>query len=414
MTLQTSRIGHAPKASSGLYFTIAAGAVIMTVALGIRQSYGLIVGPAVVEWGISFSMFTLAIALHNLIWGVAQPFAGAAADRYGATPVLVAGVIAYTVGLALTALWPGAWGAMLGTGVLVGIGLSCTGFGTVLVAVGRAAPAERRTALMGLASALGSIGGAVLVPLAQLMIETNGVGFSMFGLAAAMLAVAPFGLAFLATDRKARAAPVQEQVQPTLGQALGEAVGQKDYILLTLGFFTCGFQLAFFAVHFPSYLVSCHLPVSVGALALAVFGGANALGTWICGILGSRYRPQYVLGWIYLLRGVAIVALVLLPKTEAVALGFAAALGLLGLGAVPLTSGLIARIFGVANLGMLFGVVFLNHQIGSFFGAWFGGWLIDRGGSYDDIWIATAVAGGVAALLHFLISDQPVARAAPA
>ena len=412
MTPQASRPGGTPKTASGLYLTIVAGAIIMTVALGIRQSYGLVIGPAVLEWNISFSMFALAVALHNLIWGVAQPVARAAADRYGATPVLVAGAVAYALGLALTALWPGAWGAMVGTGLLVGIGLSCTGFGTVLVAVGRAAAPNRRTAQMGLASALGSIGGAVLVPLAQYMIETQGISASMFGLAAAMLAVAPFGLAFLATDRKVAAPPVQTHAQPTLGAALGEAASHKDYILLTLGFFTCGFQLAFFAVHFPSYLVTCHLPASLGALALAVFGGANAIGTWICGILGSRYRPQYVLGWIYLLRGIAILALVVLPKTEPVALGFAAILGFLGLGAVPLTSGVIARIFGVANLGMLFGVVFLNHQIGSFFGAWFGAWLIERGGSYESIWIATAIAGGMAALLHFLIDDLPVARAA--
>lgn len=410
MTFQATAIGQAPRAPAGLYLTIAAGAIIMTVALGIRQSYGLIIGPATLDWGISLSMFALAVALHNLIWGIAQPFAGAAADRFGAAPVLIAGTVAYALGLAVTALWPSAWAAIIGTGVLIGIGLSCTGFGTVLVAVGRVATPERRTALMSVASALGSIGGAVLVPLAQLMIEANGVGTAMFGLAVAMIAVAPFGLVFLATDRKMKAAPAQAIKQPTLGEALGAAASHKGYVLLTIGFFTCGFQLAFFAVHFPSYLMTCQLPASLGALALAVFGGANAVGTWLCGVLGSRYRPQYVLAWIYLLRGLAIVALLILPKTEAVALGFAAVLGFLGLGVVPLTSGLIARIFGVANLGMLFGVVFLNHQIGSFFGAWFGGWLIERGGSYEGIWVATAIAGGAAALLHFLISDQPVDR----
>ena len=410
MAFQATAIGHAPRTSAGLHLAIAAGAIIMTVALGIRQSYGLIIGPATWDWGISLSMFSLAVALHNLIWGIAQPFAGAAADRFGAAPVLVAGAVAYALGLAVTALWPSAWAAIIGTGVLIGIGLSCTGFGTVLVAVGRAATPERRTALMSIASALGSIGGAVLVPLAQLMIEANGVGVALFGLAVAMVAVAPFGLAFLPADLKMKATPAQTMERPALGKALGEAASHKGYVLLTIGFFTCGFQLAFFAVHFPSYLVTCHLPASLGALALAVFGGANAVGTWLCGVLGSRYRPQYVLAWIYLLRGLAIVALLILPKTEAVALGFAAVLGFLGLGVVPLTSGLIARIFGVANLGMLFGVVFLNHQIGSFFGAWFGGWLIESGGSYEGIWVATAIAGGAAALLHFLISDQPVDR----
>lgn len=414
MTSQVTAVSRAPRASTGLYLTIGAGAIIMTVALGIRQSYGLILGPATWDWGMSLSMFALAIALHNLVWGVAQPFAGAAADRYGVVPVLIIGAISYALGLALTAAWPGVWASILGTGVLVGIGLSCTGFGTVLVAVGRAATPERRTALMGTTSALGSIGGAVLVPLAQVMIDAQGVGIAMFGLAVAMIAVAPLGLAFLATDRKMKSAPVLNVRQPTLREALGEAAGNRGYVLLTIGFFTCGFQLAFFAVHYPSYLVTCHLPASLGALALAVFGGANAVGTWFCGVLGSRYRPQYVLAWIYLLRGFAIVALLILPKTEAVALGFAAILGLLGLGVVPLTSGLIARVFGVTNLGMLFGVVFLNHQIGSFFGAWFGGWLLERGGTFEGIWIATAVAGAIAALLHFLISDRPVERYATA
>jgi MFS family permease len=398
----------------GVYLTIAAGAAIMAVAMGIRQSYGLVLGPATLEWGMSLSMFALAIALHNLVWGLAQPVAGAVADRFGAAPVVIAGTLAYALGLAVTAAVPGLWPAMIGTGVLVGIGLSCTSYGTVLAAVGRAAPAERRTAMMGLASAIGSIGGATVVPLTQVMIETSGVATALLNLALTMIALAPLAFVFLGTDRKALQVPTAVSRQPTFGEALSEAVGHRGYILLTLGFFTCGFQLAFFAVHFPSYLATCHLPAALGAAALAVFGGFNALGSWLCGLLGTWFRPQLVLGWIYIARGLAIVALVLLPKTEFVALAFAGALGLLGLGTVPLTSGLIARIFGTSNLGMLFGLCFLNHQIGAFLGAWCGGWLYEMTGSFDPIWLATAAAGGVAALLHFPIRDQPVARPAVA
>jgi len=400
------------RVSRGVYLTIVAGAVIMSVAMGIRQSYGLILGPASMEWGLSLSMFALAIALHNLVWGLAQPVAGAIADRYGAAPVVIVGAIAYALGLALTATLPGLWPAMVGTGVLVGIGLSCTSYGTVLAAVGRAAPPERRTAMMGTASAIGSIGGAVVVPLTQFMIEASGVGAALLSLALAMVISAPLAFVFLGTDRRALQAPLSLKREVSFGEALKEAVSHRGYILLTLGFFTCGFQLAFFAVHFPSYLVTCHLPVALGAAALAVFGGCNALGSWICGLLGTWYRPQLVLAWIYIARGLAIIALVFLPKTEFVALAFAGVLGLLGLGTVPLTSGLIARIFGTGNLGMLFGLCFLNHQIGAFLGAWSGGWLFEQTGSFDPIWLATAAAGGVAALLHFPIRDEPVVRPA--
>ena len=406
----TTRVS--PRIPRRLYLTIVAGALIMSVAMGIRQSYGLILGPGAVEWGLSLSTLALAIALHNLVWGLAQPIAGAMADRYGATPVVVVGAIALASDLALTALLPGLWAAMLGTGVLVGIGLSCTTFGTVLTAVGRAAPPERRTSMMGLASAIGSIGSATVVPLSQFMIEADGVAAAVTNLAWAMMMAAPLAFAFLATDRQAAQTPVALTRQLSLGEALKEAASHRGYILLTLGFFTCGFQLAFFAVHFPSYLVTCHLPVSVGAAALAVYGASNTFGSWFCGQLGTWYRPQYVLAWIYIVRGLAIVALVFLPKTELVALGFAGVLGLLGLGTVPLTSGLIARIFGTSNLGMLFGLCFLNHQIGSFMGAWAGGWLFERTGSFDPIWLATAAAGGIAALLHFPIRDEPVARPA--
>ncbi|OWJ67916.1 MFS transporter [Inquilinus limosus] len=393
---------------------ILAGALIMSAAMGARQTFGLFIGPFSFDRGLPVTLTAFAIALHNLVWGFTQPFAGAAADRWGSPPVVAFGAVCFASGLVLTAFASSGVLLVVGLGLLVGIGISCTTFGVVLTALGRAAPPEKRSMAMGLASAGGSLGQVALVPVAQWITNASGTAMSLLVLAACLLAVAPLGL-FLDRGGRAGASAVQ-QAEPAmpLRQAVAQALGHRGYRLLTLGFFTCGFQLAFIGTHLPNYLLLCHMPVGLGATALALVGLFNMAGSWACGWLGGRYRQQQVLGWLYLIRGAAIAAFFLAPKSEASVVAFAAVMGLTWLGTVPLTSGLVAKVFGVRHLGTLFGVCFLSHQIGSFLGAWAGGYVFDVTGSYSLVWIATAIAGLVAALLHFPIDDTPATVAAPA
>jgi MFS family permease len=412
--MSTSSSVSAPlsRGNIGLIAVVVAGGIVMSVAMGIRQSFGLYLGPFTIETGVPYAAFALTIAIHNLVWGLSQPFAGAAADRYGTAPVVIVGSLIFAAGLALTSVYRSELVTLVGFGVLVGIGLSATTFGIILSSVGRSASAERRTTIMGITSALGSVGQAVIVPFAQFGIDRAGAASSLLWLGLLVLAASPLGLVFLSTERKAgdqtTAALAGSSV--SLGEILREACTHRGYGLLTLGFFTCGFQLAFINTHLPGYVATCHLPAAVGAAALSAFALSNAVGSWCCGFLGSRFRPQFVLACIYVLRTAAIAALLLLPKTPLVVIGFAAFTGFIALGTVPLTSGLIARIFGVTNLGLLFGICFLSHQIGSFFGAWAGGVVFEATGSYDMIWIFTGVAGLFAAALHVPIKDEPLIR----
>ncbi|GJE41214.1 putative MFS-type transporter YhjX [Methylobacterium soli] len=390
---------------------VAAAALVLSGAMGIRQTFGLFLGPFSFEHGIPVATVALAIALHNLVWGLAQPFAGAAADRYGVAPVVAFGALAFAGGLALAALAPSGPMLLLGMGLMVGIGISCTSFGVVLTAVGRAASPEGRSSALGLASAGGSLGQVLLVPLAESITSAAGMTAALLALAGIILAVAPLGL-WLNRGGRRSAADV-EATDGSLSDVLVQACRNPGYQLLTLGFFTCGFQLAFIATHLPGYLALCHMPAGLSATALALIGLFNMAGSWGCGWLGGRFRQQHVLGWLYLIRGVVIGAFALAPKSELVVVLFAATMGLTWLGTVPLTSGLVAKVFGIRHLGTLFGIVFLSHQIGSFLGAWLGGVVLNATGSYGPVWAATALAGLIAALLHFPIDDRPVSATLP-
>lgn len=391
---------------------VVAGALILSAAMGVRQTFGLFVSPLSFDRDISLSMIALAIALHNLIWGFAQPFAGAAADRYGAAPVVAFGALAFAAGLVLSAVASSALLLVVGMGLLVGIGVSCTTFAVVLASVGRVASPEHRSMAMGIASAGGSFGQFILVPTTQFANEGVGISVALIGLALLMVLVSPFGVVL---DRRDAGPAAQPQFSYSLSDVLSLAFRHRGYILLALGFFTCGFQLAFIATYLPGYLVVCHMPAGLGAAALATIGLFNMAGTWACGWLGGKVRQQYVLGWLYLIRGAAIAVFFLLPKTDVSVMIFAAVMGLTWLGTVPLTSGLVAKIFGTQHLGTLFGVCFLSHQVGSFLGAGIGGVIFDLTGSYSLLWIATAIAGLVASLLHFPIDDASVEAArAPA
>ena len=399
---------------SRLFLVVVAASVIISAAMGVRQTFGLFLSPLAVERGIPVSTIALAIALHNLVWGLAQPFTGAAADRHGAARIVALGVLSYAGGLALAATTSSGLVLMLGMGVLVGLGMSATTFGVVLTAVGRTATPEQRSLAMGLAGAGGSLGQITLAPLAQFTIESWGLAATLLALATLLLAAGPFGLLL---DR--RGAPVSGPSgagleTPTLGEILTQALRHPGYRLLTLGFFTCGFQLAFISTYLPDYLMLCHMPIGLGATALSLIGLFNMIGSWACGWLGGRFRQQMVLGWLYLIRGVAIAAFFVLPKSAASVAIFAAVMGLTWLGTVPLTSGWVAKVFGTGHLGTLFGVCFFSHQIGSFLGAWSGGFVLDLTGSYAAIWILTAASGAVAALLHFPIRDTTAGTPATA
>ncbi|HLG47864.1 MAG TPA: MFS transporter [Reyranella sp.] len=389
---------------SRVFLIVIAASVIISTAMGARQTFGLFLSPLALERGLPVSTIALAIALHNLVWGLAQPLAGAAADRWGAAPVVGLGVLSYAAGLGVAATTSSGIVLVLGMGLLVGFGMSGTTFGVVLSAVGRAATPQQRSLAMGLASAGGSVGQITLAPLTQLSIESWGLSASLMALAVLLVAAGPFGL--LLDRRGAPAAAASADLQtPSLGEILTQALHHPGYRLLTLGFFTCGFQLAFISTYLPDYLTLCHMPLGLSATALSLIGFFNMIGSWACGWLGGRVRQQMVLGWLYLIRGAAIAVFFLLPKSPASVVIFAAVMGLTWLGTVPLTSGWVAKVFGTGHLGTLFGVCFFSHQIGSFLGAWLGGFVFDLTGSYAAVWILTAASGAMAALLHFPIKD---------
>ncbi|QDX21115.1 MFS transporter [Pandoraea pnomenusa] len=430
--MSNTAIPASPSLQGRVTLIILAGALVLSAAMGTRQTFGLFINPFSYDRGVPVTLVAFAIALHNLVWGFAQPFAGAMADRLGPAPVVAFGAVAFAAGLGMAALAPSGLWLVIGLGVLVGLGISCTTFGVVLPAVSRAVTPEKRTMAMGLVSAGGSLGQVALVPIAQGLRQTYGVSTSLFVLALILCCAAPLGLLMTLHRRNARMDAASANAVPapptaaahhdgehvSLREVLGQARTHRGFQLLTLGFFTCGFQLAFIATHLPGYLVMCHMPIGLGATALALIGLFNMLGSWACGWLGGRYRQHHVLGWLYLLRGAAIALFFLLPKTDASVVIFAAVMGLTWLGTVPLTSGLVAKVFGTRHLGTLFGVCFMSHQVGSFLGAWLGGYVLDVTGSYNLIWAVTAILGAAAAALHFPIDDAsvvpPLPRAVPA
>jgi predicted MFS family arabinose efflux permease len=391
---------------------LAAGALILTLAMGIRQSFGLFLGPVCLSLQVGREAFGLALAVQNLLWGAAQPFAGALADRFGAAKVLIAGALCYAGGLAVMGSADSLAELHLGGGFLLGIALSCVSFAVVLGAVGRAVPAERRSSALGIASAGGSFGQFVMAPVGQELIATLGWQGAFFAMAALALAIAPLAVVLARTDAlrprtPTRAAPPASP-PPGLAHSLGEAGRHRGYWLLTTGFFVCGFQVVFIGVHLPAYLADLGMPPGLAAEALALIGFFNIIGTWGCGALGAKRSKKRLLAALYLIRSVVIALFLASPKSEASVLVFAAAIGLLWLGTVPLTSGLVGQIFGVSYLSTLFGIVFFGHQVGSFLGAWLGGRVFEATGSYDPIWYGAIVLGVAAALLHLPIAERPL------
>ena len=392
-----------------VWIVIVSAGAILGLVMGFRQSLGLFLTPVSVELGVGREAFAFAIGIMNLVWGVAAPFTGAIADRYGAGRVAAAGGALYAAGLiAMTASGDG--GHLLLAGTLLGFGLSGAGFSVVLGVVGRAAPADKRSAALGIASVGGSIGQFAALPYVQGLI--GGFGWStalvIMAATATVIVVLARGVAGHGAGAAPDAAPVQ-----TLGESFREACGHRGFWLLTAGFFVCGFHLAFVAVHLPAFVADEGLAGWVGATALAVIGLCNIVGTYGCGLLGARYPKKTVLSLLYLARAGVFLLFVTLPMTETSVIALAALLGFLWLGTVPLTSGLVAQIFGPAWMSMLFGIVFLSHQIGGFLGAWLAGLAFDRLGSYDVMWWLSVALGVASAALHWPIDERPVPRLRP-
>jgi MFS family permease len=354
-------------------------------------------------------VFAFALAVQNLLWGAAQPVAGAIADRFGATRVLGAGAVLYAIGLALMAHSTSAAMLDLSAGALIGFGLSGTTFPIVLAAFGKILPAEWRSTAFGLGTAAGSFGQFLFSPLVVFLMDTLGWQNALVVFAAVILLVLPASLALAsppaATDATAAAAQ-------SMREALGEAFGHRSYVLLMLGFFTCGFQLAFITVHLPAYLADRGLSSDVGGWTLATIGLFNIIGALGAGWLGERMPKRYLLSLLYFGRAVAILAFIMFPITAFTCIVFGAVMGLMWLSTVPPTNGIIVVMFGTRWLAMLSGVTFFSHQVGGFLGVWLGGIVFDRTGSYDLVWWLAILFGVLSALINLPIVEKPVARMA--
>ena len=376
-------------------------ALIVCVAMGIRHTFGLFLTPMTVAHGWTREGFSLAIALQNLMWGAAQPFAGMLADRYGARRVLWAGSLLYVLGLLGMAWSTTGTGFAASAGLLIGISQSGVTYSVVFSAMGKLLPPERRSWAMGIVAAAGSFGQFLMIPVAAGLIDGLGWFGTLLIFAAMAFLIVPLGAALTRGIATGSAAGAGQSAR----QALAESLGERGFLLLNLGYFVCGFQVVFIGVHLPTYLLDKGLSGNVGMTALALIGLFNILGTYTAGVLGGHFPKRYLLAGIYLSRSVVIGLFLLLPLTPLSAYVFAATIGFLWLSTVPLTNAIVAQVFGVRYLGMLSGFVFFSHQIGSFLGVWLGGRLFDSTGSYDIVWTICIALGVIAALSNLPIEE---------
>lgn len=388
-----------------LLVLIIAGCVLAAVTNGIRTSFGLLTLPITSDLGLTRETWGLAMAIQNLAWGVAQPFAGALADKYGTARVIVAGLLIYAAGLALMVVSPTGTLLNLSAGIVVGVGVATSSFSIVMIAFGRSVPQEKRPLIFGIATAASSFGQFAFAPIGQGFISAFGWQSTLLYAALLLALMVPF--AYALRGRSERSAGV---VEMPFGEALRRAWSVNSYRLLVIGFFVCGFHIAFINVHMPAYLVQCGLTPEAGSWAIAVIGLFNIIGSLGAGYLGGRVPKQLLLATIYFTRAVAIALFVFLPVTEVTAFIFAGVIGLLWLSTVPPTAGLVTQFFGPRYMGMLYGVAFLSHQVGSFIGVWLGGYVFDQTGSYSLVWYMGILLGLASAAIHLPIRE----RSAPA
>ena len=385
---------------------LVAGGLILTLGMGIRHGFGLFLQPmsADLHWGRE--TFALAIAVQNLMWGLTQPFAGMLADKYGAGRVLVGGALLYILGLVTMAHAATPLMMVLTAGVLIGTGLSGVTFSVVSGVLGRTYPPEKRSMALGVSAAMGSFGQFALLPLTQWLLSHVGWYGALLTLAGVGVLMIPLALALVEPKVSGKV----HEFRQSAGEAMREALGYRSYVLLTLGFFVCGFQVVFIGVHLPSYLLDKGLTAQVGVYALMLVGFFNIVGTLITGWLGGRIGKRYILSAIYFGRSVVITIFLLVPLSPLSVYVFATFLGMLWLSTVPPTNGIVATVFGVRYLAMLSGFTFFSHQVGSFLGAWLGGFVFDRTGSYNIVWYLSIALGVVAGLLNLPIDERAIAR----
>jgi len=379
--------------------------LIMTLAMGIRHGFGLYLQPVTMDMHWGRETFALALAIQNLVWGITQPFAGMIADKYGTGRVVIGGALLYALGL----FWMGHPSSelsfIIASGLLIGTGLSGVTFSVVAGALGRSFPPEKRSMALGISAAAGSFGQFALLPLTQWLLSHIGWTGALLTMACVALVIAPLAAALV--DRSAAHAHAFKQ---SARQAFGEALGHRGYVLLTVGFFVCGFQVVFIGVHLPAYLADHGLPPHVAVTALALVGLFNIVGTYATGWLGGRMPKRYILSFIYFARAAVIAIFIFAPLSALSVYIFATTLGLLWLSTVPPTNAIVAQVFGVRYLSMLSGFTFFSHQIGSFLGAWLGGKLYDVTGTYDVVWYLSIALGIVAGLINLPIDERAILR----
>jgi MFS family permease len=381
------------------------GSGILLLSLGTRQTFGLFLPPMTADLGWGRETFAFAIALQNLVWGLAQPFVGALADRYGAGRVLAIGGLLYAIGLVWMAYAGTGAEFTLSAGLVLGIALSGTSFGVVMAVVGRAYSDRGRSLALGVVGAGGSLGQFAMLPYGQFLIGSVGWQWALIVMAVSSALIVPLAAALAGRPTRTAGEPVLD-----FGAGLREAAGHRGFQFLTLSFMVCGFQTMFVMIHLPAFVIDHGLPAIAGMTALAIVGFMNIIGSVVLGALGGRWSKKNILTLAYLSRVVALLALVALPVTEASVYAFAFIMGFTWLGTVPLTNGLVAQIFGVRQLGTLFSIAFLGHQVGAFLGAWLGGWVFDTLGSYQLIWWAAIAMSLAAAALCWPIDERRVGR----
>lgn len=392
-TLRTARI------------VITAGAIVLALSFGVRHGFGLFLQPISMSNGWGRETFALSIALQNLIWGASQPFVGMVSDRYGPRWVIAGGALCYIAGLIAMSLPLGPTAFVLTSSTLIGLGLSGTTFPVIFAAISRVVPPEKLSMAMGLTMAVASFGQFAMMPLTLGLI--GGVGWSTALVILSALVALILPLAFFMSGKSGTTQPRAEG--PGVIAALREAMAVRDFHLLFLGFFVCGFQVVFIGVHLPAFFADEGLAPGVATMVLALVGLFNIIGSYSAGLLGGKHSKPHLLAWLYLLRGLTIAVFFLLPITQTSALIFGMVMGLFWLSTVPLTNGIIASVFGSKNMAMLGGIVFFGHQLGSFFGGWLGGYLYDRTGSYDVVWWIAIALSLMAALLNMPIRETPMA-----
>ncbi|CAM2817814.1 MFS transporter [Acinetobacter celticus] len=395
--------------SKPLIYMLIGSAIILALSLGVRHAFGLYLVPMSHEFGWGHNVFSLAIAMQNLIWGAVQPITGAFADKYGSKVVVAVGGLLYSLGLLLMAVSSTGWMLNLSVGLILGLALSATSFPVLLSAVGRAAPPEKRSMAMGIASAAGSFGQFIMLPSTLLLLQSFGWSAALVVSAILVALIVPLAWMLKAPMYVAPNAHSAES-KPNLGfkDVLIIVKNHKPFWFLALGFLVCGFQVVFIGLHLPGYLIDHGYTATTGTIFLALIGLFNIIGTYSAGWLGGKFSKPHLLMWLYGLRGIAIIGFLMLPLSTWTIYAFGVIMGLLWLATVPLTNGIVANMFGVKYLSMLSGIVFFTHQVGSFFGGWLGGVNHDMTGNYNMIWAVSIILSVCGVLVHFFVTEEHV------